>query len=118
MRLRFEMRIYAYVVMPEDVHLLVSEPAAETLADAMHFLKLSFTKRLRGPSDLISPTTVLPLTKSQVSQKRRDLGHPALDRGEKQVPPPASQFASQINWFGRDDRVFLVFTKISLRLRC
>jgi REP element-mobilizing transposase RayT len=55
MRLLFEMRIYAYVVMPEPVHLLVSEPAAETLADAMHFLKLSFTKRLRrrgtaGPS--------------------------------------------------------------------
>ncbi len=47
MRLRFKMRIYGYVVMPEHVHLLVSEPASETLADAMHFLKLSFTKRLR-----------------------------------------------------------------------
>jgi putative transposase len=45
MRLRFKMRIYGYVVMPEHVHLLVSEP--ETLSDAMHFLKLSFTKRLR-----------------------------------------------------------------------
>jgi REP element-mobilizing transposase RayT len=86
------MRIYGYVVMPEHVHLLVSEPdvAPEvdavpqvrvrsldtnqshtsvpqvrvrsvdanlgdhdhidhtTLADAMHFLKLSFAKRLRG----------------------------------------------------------------------
>ena len=41
------MRIYGYVVMPEHVHWLVSEPAPETLADAMHFLKLSFTKRLR-----------------------------------------------------------------------
>jgi putative transposase len=49
MRLRFEMRIYGYVVMPEHVHLLVSEPAPETLAAAMHFLKLSFTKRLRRP---------------------------------------------------------------------
>jgi len=47
MRLCFKMRIYGYVVMPEHVHLLVSEPASETLADAMHFLKLSFTKRLR-----------------------------------------------------------------------
>ena len=46
MRQRFEMRIYGYVVMPEHVHLLVSEPDQETLADAMHFLKLSFTKRL------------------------------------------------------------------------
>ena len=42
------MRIYAYVVMPEHVHLLVSEPAREALADAMHFLKLSFTKRLHN----------------------------------------------------------------------
>ena len=34
--------------MPEHVHLLVSEPERETLADAMHYLKLSFTKRLRS----------------------------------------------------------------------
>jgi putative transposase len=47
MRLRFEIRIFGYVVMPEHVHLLVSEPGPETLVDAMHFLKLSFTKRLR-----------------------------------------------------------------------
>ena len=48
MRRRFDMRIYGYVVMPEHVHLLVSEPERGTLADAMHFLKLSFAKRLRS----------------------------------------------------------------------
>src|SRR5437868_11825294 len=48
MRLRFEMRIYGYVVMSEHVHLLVSEPDRKTLADAMHFLKLSFAKRLKS----------------------------------------------------------------------
>jgi putative transposase len=74
MRRRFLMRIYGYVVMPEHVHLLVSEPGRVpeptvpqvrvrsldanpgpnhsetpvTLADAMHFLKLAFAKRLRG----------------------------------------------------------------------
>jgi putative transposase len=70
MRRRFSMRIYGYVVMPEHVHLLVSEPGPTvpqvrvrsldanlgsdtnpnlaTLADALHFLKLSFTKRLPG----------------------------------------------------------------------
>ena len=31
--------------MPEHVHLLMSEPQRQTLADAMHFLKLSFAKR-------------------------------------------------------------------------
>jgi len=48
MRRRFAMRIYGYVVMPEHVHLLVNEPRDATLADAIHFLKLSFAKRLRS----------------------------------------------------------------------
>lgn len=48
MRRRFGMCVYGYVVMPEHVHLLVSEPEISTLADAMHYLKLSFAKRLRG----------------------------------------------------------------------
>jgi len=47
MRRRFRMCIYGYVVMPEHVHLLVSEPETQTLADAIHFLKLSFAKRQR-----------------------------------------------------------------------
>jgi putative transposase len=75
MRRRFNMHIYGYVVMPEHVHILVSEPGPAiseptvpqvrvrsldanlgphpnpdhaTLPDALHFLKLSFTKRLPG----------------------------------------------------------------------
>jgi putative transposase len=38
MRRRFGMCIYGYVVMPEHVHLLVSEPERTTLADAIHYL--------------------------------------------------------------------------------
>lgn len=38
--------IYAYVVMLEHVHLLVSEPGRGSLADAMRELKLSFSKRV------------------------------------------------------------------------
>ena len=48
MRSRFAIRIYGYVVMPEHVHLLLSEPEHGMLADAMHFLKLSFAKRLKA----------------------------------------------------------------------
>jgi putative transposase len=48
MRCKFQMRIYGYVVMPEHVHLLLSEPERGTLADAMHYLKLSFSKRVRS----------------------------------------------------------------------
>jgi len=68
MRRRFGMCVYGYVVMPEHVHLLVSEPGrwvsqiprailradlGQTLADAIRDLKLSFSKRLsrqRGES--------------------------------------------------------------------
>jgi putative transposase len=42
------MCVYAYVVMPEHVHLLLNEPAQGTLAEAIHFLKLSFSKRVRS----------------------------------------------------------------------
>src|SRR5919108_3754867 len=48
MRRRFELFIYGYVVMPEHVHLLLSEPPRARLADAIHYLKLSFAKRLRN----------------------------------------------------------------------
>jgi len=48
MRQHFQMLVYGYVVMPEHVHLLLSEPEKGTLADAIHFLKLSFSKRLRS----------------------------------------------------------------------
>jgi putative transposase len=48
MRCRFDMRVYGYVVMPEHVHILISEPEQGTLAGAIHYLKLSFSKRVRG----------------------------------------------------------------------
>jgi putative transposase len=49
MRRRFQMRVYGYVVMPEHVRLLISEPPPATpLAEAIHYLKLSFAKRMRS----------------------------------------------------------------------
>jgi putative transposase len=48
MRQRFSRCVYGYVVMPEHVHLLLSEPERGALADAIHYLKLSFAKRLRS----------------------------------------------------------------------
>jgi putative transposase len=47
MRRHFTLYIYGYVVMPEHVHLLLREPDRNTLADAIHYLKISFAKRLR-----------------------------------------------------------------------
>jgi len=52
----FGMRVYGYVVMPEHVHLLISEPEQGRLAGAIHHLKLSFAKRAKkiavtGPNE-------------------------------------------------------------------
>jgi putative transposase len=44
-RQQFSLRVYGYVVMPEHVHLLLSEPGSGSLADAIHFLKLSSAKQ-------------------------------------------------------------------------
>ncbi len=61
MRTRFKLRVYGYVWMPEHVHILVSEPERRgiTLADAIHFLKLSSSKRIRGRDNASSEATSL-----------------------------------------------------------
>lgn len=42
----FRICIYAYVVMPEHIHLLVSEPESGLLADALKSLKQGVSRRL------------------------------------------------------------------------
>ncbi len=99
MRVRFDLCVYGYVVMPEHVHLLLSEPAAfardcssqvsaqrtganlghlATVAEAMHYLKLSFAKRLRRLRSSSSTSS-----SSQVSAQRTgaNLGHPPYPPG-------------------------------------
>jgi putative transposase len=48
MRKKFDLQIYGFVFMPEHVHLLLSEPAIKTLADALQYLKLSSSKSIRS----------------------------------------------------------------------
>ena len=45
-RTRYNLRILGYVVMPEHVHLLVTEPTETSLAIALMALKISVSKRL------------------------------------------------------------------------
>src|ERR1700690_3916741 len=47
-RRSFGLCVYAYVVMPEHVHLLVSEPERALLADAVKSLKQGVSRRLIG----------------------------------------------------------------------
>ena len=43
-RILYDFVVMAYVVMPEHVHLLVTEPACDTLARAMQSLKISVSR--------------------------------------------------------------------------
>src|SRR5260370_20035130 len=45
-RRSFRLHVYGYVVMPEHVHLLLSEPEKDTLADALKSLKQGVARRL------------------------------------------------------------------------
>ena len=53
-RVRWRLIVYGYVVMPEHVHVLVSEPERGLLADAIHALKLAVSKRVK-PKDFEGP---------------------------------------------------------------
>jgi putative transposase len=44
-RCRYVFHVFGYVVMPEHVHLLISEPRSGTLANAMQALKTSVSKQ-------------------------------------------------------------------------
>ena len=50
-RLTFDLCVYGYVVMPEHVHLLLSEPKRRTLADALKSLKQGVSRRLIGEAE-------------------------------------------------------------------
>ncbi|HZQ68073.1 MAG TPA: transposase [Terriglobales bacterium] len=47
-RRRFRLQVYGYVVMPEHVHLLLSEPEQDTLAVALKSLKQGVSRHLIG----------------------------------------------------------------------
>jgi putative transposase len=51
MRRSFRLHVYGYVVMPEHVHLLLSEPQQVTLADALKSLKQRVSRRLIGDAE-------------------------------------------------------------------
>jgi putative transposase len=50
-RRSFRLQVYGYVVMPEHVHLLLSEPQRDTLADALKSFKQGVSRRLIGDAE-------------------------------------------------------------------
>src|SRR6201997_4034550 len=68
-RWKFGLRVYGYVIMPEHVHLLLSEPQRETLADALKSLKQGVSRRLIGKLPL-KPKPGLSGAREHFWQKR------------------------------------------------
>lgn len=56
-RRRFGMRVYGYVVMPEHVHLLLSEPAGDRLSTAVQLLKTKVSVQARKANQRIEGGT-------------------------------------------------------------
>src|SRR5438034_4127706 len=50
-RRNFGLCVYAYVVMPDHVHLLLSEPERQSLADALKSLKQGVSRHLIGNAE-------------------------------------------------------------------
>ena len=50
-RVAYELCLYGYVVMPEHIHLLLSEPQRRPLADALKSLKQGVSRRLIGEAE-------------------------------------------------------------------
>ena len=50
-RRSYRLSVYGYVIMPEHVHLLLSEPERETLAEALKSLKQGVARRLIGEAE-------------------------------------------------------------------
>lgn len=51
MRARHQARVYAYVLMPEHLHLLVNEPPRILLAQFLKAVKQTTSRKLRGPRE-------------------------------------------------------------------
>src|SRR5713226_5001878 len=51
--------VYGYVVMPEHVHLLLSEPERETLAEAMKSLRQGVSRKLIGDARTLLAKAIL-----------------------------------------------------------
>ena len=51
LRARHEARIYAYVLMPEHVHLLINEPPAILLGQWVKVFKQTVSRGLKGPQE-------------------------------------------------------------------
>jgi len=88
-RLGYQFFVTGYVVMPEHVHLLVSEPRRSTLAAAIQALKQSVARRLVGPDEHFWQKRYYDFnvwTKKKCAEKLRYLHRNPVTRGLVENP--------------------------------
>ena len=87
MRVRYDFLVVAYVVMPEHVHLLLSEPRKGNLAKAIQALKLSVAvRRNERPFWLPRYHDFNVFTEKKLIEKRRYTHRNPVNRGLVQKP--------------------------------
>ena len=69
-RRRYQFVVVGYVVMPEHIHLLISEPQVKTPSTVMQALKLGSARRV------IADAQRLGVHHDPTSRKTREVGHP------------------------------------------
>jgi REP element-mobilizing transposase RayT len=69
-RRRYQFVVVGYVVMPEHIHLLISEPQQKTPSTVMQAVKLGFARRVIAEAQRLGPSN------GPTSRKAREVGHP------------------------------------------
>jgi putative transposase len=83
-RIKFDLCVYGYVVMPEHIHLLVGEPERKTLADALKSLKQGVSRRLIEESEHLWQTRYYDFNirnRQQFGQKLYYIHRNPVERG-------------------------------------
>jgi putative transposase len=78
-RRRYQFVVLGYVVMPEHIHLLISEPQEKTPSTVMQALKLGFARRVIAEAQRLGPST------GPTSRKAREVGHPLFDHTQQHI---------------------------------
>jgi len=91
----YQFVVVGYVVMPEHIHLLVSEPQEGTPSTVMQALKLGFARRV------IAEARRLEMSTEATSRKTREVAHP---RPRPPIPPVAAQHIWQKRFYDFNDR--------------
>lgn len=89
LRQRHRFLVFGYVLMPEHVHLLISEPELQPLSKTLNVLKAETSKRLRGTRPRFWQTRYYDfnvLTQSKFVEKLRYIHRNPVERGFLERP--------------------------------